>query len=60
MPSCNRLKVKAEMPLLALSVSDHKIKSLLSLVQSMPLPSIPKSDKANAVICELLLLAMYR
>ena len=35
---CFRMKVKGEMPLVSLNISDHCLQEILSMVQSIPLP----------------------
>ena len=33
-----RMKIKGEMPLVSLNISDHRLQEILSMVQSIPLP----------------------
>ncbi|KAL4216396.1 Vacuolar protein [Mactra antiquata] len=37
-PRMAKMKVKGELPLLSLNISDHRLQEILSLVQSIPLP----------------------
>lgn len=38
------MKIHGELPLLSLSISDHRLQQVLSLVQSIPLPEGPPPE----------------
>lgn len=45
---CSRFKVSGELPLMHIKVSDQKIRNILDLVNSIPLPSVGSTPHTPA------------
>ncbi|XP_053387649.1 intermembrane lipid transfer protein VPS13A-like isoform X4 [Mercenaria mercenaria] len=46
-PRMAKMKVRGELPLLSLNMSDHRLQEILSLVQSIPLPESTPEEPAD-------------
>lgn len=45
---CSRFKISGELPLMHIKVSDQKIRNILDLVNSIPLPSVGSTPHTPA------------
>lgn len=59
---CVRFKISGELPLLSLRISDDKVRGVLELIDSIPLPEsrpAPRNTNAHSTSKVLTLLGLY-